>query len=246
MMNFTIFPAIDMRGGKCVRLQQGNYDQETVYGDSPFEMARSFASEGASWIHMVDLDGAKDGKRVNDSFVVKAANELTSNIQIGGGVRAEADIAHYLENGIARVILGSIAVSDPSFAIEMIRKYGAQIAVGLDAKNGYIATDGWLHTSKVKAIELGKRFADAGAETFIFTDIATDGMLSGPNVEAVWQLAQETEKHVIASGGVSSLEDLAELQKFRNDGVIGAIVGKAIYEGRFSVSEALNEVNVSC
>ncbi len=246
MMNFTIFPAIDMRGGKCVRLLQGDYNQETVYGDSPFAMARGFANAGASWIHMVDLDGAKDGKRVNDSFVVKAANELTAKIQIGGGIRTEADIAHYLENGITRVILGSVAVSEPAFAIEMIRKYGSQIAIGLDAKNGYVATEGWLHTSQVKAIELGKRFADAGTETFIFTDIATDGMLSGPNVEAVRQLAQETGKHVIASGGVSSLADLSKLKEFYHDGVIGAIVGKAIYEGRFSVSEALSGVNVSC
>lgn len=246
MMSFTIFPAIDMRGGKCVRLLQGDYNQETVYGDSPFEMARSFASAGASWIHMVDLDGAKDGLRVNDSFVVKAANELTAKIQIGGGIRTEADIAHYLENGIARVILGSIAVSDPDFAIEMIQKYEDQIAIGLDAKNGYVATQGWLYTSKVKAVDLGKRFADAGAETFIFTDIATDGMLSGPNVEAVRMLAQETGKYVIASGGVSSLADLRKLNELNKAGVIGAIVGKALYEGRFSVSEALSEVSVSC
>lgn len=245
-MSFTIFPAIDMRGGKCVRLLQGDYNKETVYGDSPFEMARCFVDEGASWIHMVDLDGAKDGKRVNDSFVVKAAKELAANIQIGGGIRSEADIAHYLENGIARIILGSVAVSDPAFAIEMIRKYGDQLAIGLDAKNGYVATEGWLRTSQIKAIELGNRFADAGAETFIFTDIATDGMLSGPNVEAVKLLAKETGKNVIASGGVSSLADLNKLQEFYHDGVIGAIVGKAIYEGRFSVSEALSEVNVSC
>ncbi|MFE8696559.1 1-(5-phosphoribosyl)-5-[(5-phosphoribosylamino)methylideneamino]imidazole-4-carboxamide isomerase [Cytobacillus sp. FJAT-53684] len=245
-MSFTIYPAIDMRGGKCVRLLQGDYDQETVYGDSPFEMATQFASEGASWIHMVDLDGAKDGKRVNDSFVLQAANVLKANIQIGGGIRTEADIAHYLDNGIARVILGSVAVSNHEFAIEMIRKYGEQIAIGLDAKNGYVATEGWLNTSQVKAVELGKRFADAGAETFIFTDIATDGMLSGPNVEAVRQLAQVTGKNVIASGGVSELSDLTRLRAYVNEGVAGAIVGKAIYEGRFSVSEAVSEVTVSC
>ena len=245
-MSFTMYPAIDMRGGKCVRLLQGDYEQETVYGDSPFEMATQFASEGASWIHMVDLDGAKDGKRVNDSFVLQAANALKANIQIGGGIRTEADIAHYLENGIARVILGSVAVSNPEFAIEMIRKYGEQIALGLDAKNGYVATEGWLNTSQVKAVDLGKRFADAGVETFIFTDIATDGMLSGPNVEAVRQLAQATGKNVIASGGVSKLADLTRLRGFVNEGVAGAIVGKAIYEGRFSVSEAVSEVSVSC
>ncbi|WP_080844062.1 1-(5-phosphoribosyl)-5-[(5-phosphoribosylamino)methylideneamino]imidazole-4-carboxamide isomerase [Cytobacillus gottheilii] len=238
-MSFTIYPAIDMRAGKCVRLLQGDYDQETVYGDSPFDMAKSFADVGAAWIHMVDLDGAKDGKRINDRFVVEAAQKLHAKVQIGGGIRTEEDIVHYLDRGISRVIIGSIAVSNPEFAVEMIRKYGEKIAVGLDAKNGYVATHGWLQTSEVRAVELGKTFADAGAETFIFTDIATDGMLSGPNVEAVVDLAAETGKNVIASGGVSSLADLAALKKYADQGVAGAIVGKAIYEGRFSVKEAV-------
>ncbi|MGA9226440.1 MAG: 1-(5-phosphoribosyl)-5-[(5-phosphoribosylamino)methylideneamino]imidazole-4-carboxamide isomerase [Mesobacillus sp.] len=238
-MKFTIYPAIDMRGGKCVRLLQGDYDKETVYGDSPFEMAKKFASEGAEWIHMVDLDGAKDGKRVNDEFVIKAAQELGANVQIGGGIRTENDINHYLENGVARVIIGSIAVSNPEFAEEMVKKYGSRIAIGLDAKNGLVATHGWLTTSEVTAVDLGKRFADAGAETFIFTDIATDGTLAGPNVEATRQLALETGKSVIASGGVSSLDDLEALKSLRADGVSGAIVGKAIYEGRFAVKSAL-------
>jgi phosphoribosylformimino-5-aminoimidazole carboxamide ribotide isomerase len=238
-MSFTIYPAIDMRAGKCVRLLQGDYEKETVYGDSPFEMAKSFVDAGARWIHMVDLDGAKDGKRINDTFVVEAAQKLNAKVQIGGGIRTEEDIVHYLDRGVTRVIIGSIAVSNPEFAIEMIRKYGSFIAVGLDAKNGYIATHGWMQTSEVKAVELGKRFADAGAETFIFTDIATDGMLSGPNVEAVRQLAAETGKGVIASGGVSSLADLTVLKTFAEQGVAGAIVGKAIYEGRFSVKEAV-------
>lgn len=241
-MAFTIYPAIDMRGGKCVRLLQGDYNKETVYGDSPFEMAKAFKEAGAEWIHMVDLDGAKDGKRVNDTFVIQAAKELKVNIQIGGGIRTEEDINHYLENGIARVIIGSIAISNPEFAMEMVKKYGRAIAIGLDAKNGYVATHGWLNTSEATAVEVGKRFADAGAETFIFTDIATDGMLSGPNTEAVKQMALETGKSVIASGGVSSLEDLNVLKELSNIGVSGAIVGKAIYEGRFTVAEALKEV----
>ncbi|GAM15832.1 1-(5-phosphoribosyl)-5-[(5-phosphoribosylamino)methylideneamino]imidazole-4-carboxamide isomerase [Mesobacillus selenatarsenatis] len=243
-MKFTIYPAIDMRGGKCVRLLQGDYDKETVYGDSPFEMAKTFADEGAEWIHMVDLDGARDGRRVNDKFVIQAAQELGVNIQIGGGIRSEEDINHYLDNGVTRVIIGSIAVSNPEFAEEMVRKYGAKIAIGLDAKNGFVATHGWLNTSEVSAVELGKRFADAGAETFIFTDIATDGTLAGPNVEATRQLALETGKSVIASGGVSSLDDLAALRQLSDDGVSGAIVGKAIYEGRFSVKSALEAGSV--
>ncbi|MFE8701581.1 1-(5-phosphoribosyl)-5-[(5-phosphoribosylamino)methylideneamino]imidazole-4-carboxamide isomerase [Cytobacillus sp. FJAT-54145] len=241
-MSFTIYPAIDMRGGKCVRLLQGDYDKETVYGDSPFDMAKSFAEAGATWIHMVDLDGAKDGKRVNDTYVIQAAKELNAKVQIGGGIRTEDDILHYLENGIDRVIIGSIAVSNPEFAIEMIQKYGSKIAVGIDAKDGYVATHGWLNTSEMKAVDLGKRFADAGAETFIFTDIATDGMLSGPNLQAVELMATETGKEVIASGGVSSLADLDALKELVDKGVLGAIVGKAIYEGRFSVEEALKKV----
>jgi phosphoribosylformimino-5-aminoimidazole carboxamide ribotide isomerase len=235
-MSFTIYPAIDMRGGNCVRLLQGDYNKETVYGDSPFDMACQFASVGAQWIHMVDLDGAKDGKRVNDRFVIQASKELNVNVQIGGGIRTEADILHYLENGIDRVIIGSIAVSNPEFAIEMIKKYGAKIAVGIDAKDGFVATHGWLDTSKVRAVELGKRFADAGAETFIFTDIATDGTLAGPNIAAVSEMAEVTGKTVIASGGVSSLADLRALNA---EGVKGAIVGKALYENRFTLKEAL-------
>ncbi|WHY76827.1 1-(5-phosphoribosyl)-5-[(5-phosphoribosylamino)methylideneamino]imidazole-4-carboxamide isomerase [Neobacillus sp. WH10] len=240
-MSFTIYPAIDMRGGNCVRLLQGDYEKETIYGDSPFNMAQSFAAAGAEWIHMVDLDGAKDGKRVNDRFVIEAAQKLSNvNIQIGGGIRSEEDILHYLENGIDRVIIGSIAVAKPEFAIEMIRKYRGKIAVGIDAKNGFVATHGWLDTSKLKAVELGKRFADAGAETFIFTDIATDGTLAGPNITAVCEMAEVTGKNVIASGGVSSLADLKALSAA--EGISGAIVGKALYENRFTLKEALEEV----
>jgi phosphoribosylformimino-5-aminoimidazole carboxamide ribotide isomerase len=241
-MGFTIYPAIDMRGGKCVRLLQGDYDKETVYGDSPVSMAKQFALQGAEWIHMVDLDGAKDGKKINDTYVIQVAQELDVKVQIGGGIRSESDVLHYLENGVERVIIGSIAVSNPDFAIKMIKKYGKKIAVGIDAKNGYVATHGWLNTSQLKAVELGKRLADAGAETFIFTDIATDGMLSGPNLEAVEAMARETGKQVIASGGVSSLSDLVALKGLLNQGVSGAIVGKAIYEGRFSVVDAIKEV----
>jgi phosphoribosylformimino-5-aminoimidazole carboxamide ribotide isomerase len=242
-MTFTLYPAIDMRGGKCVRLLQGDYEKETIYGDSPFDMAKSFVEQGAKWIHMVDLDGAKDGKRVNDQFVIDTAKKLGVQVQIGGGIRQEGDIAHYLENGVTRVIIGSIAVSNPDFAMEMIRKYGKGIAIGIDAKNGFVATHGWLSTSEVKAVELGKRFADAGAETFIFTDIATDGMLSGPNVDAIEEMAMITKKEVIASGGVSSIEDLNRLKEIHAKGVGGSIIGKALYERRFTLEEALEQMN---
>jgi phosphoribosylformimino-5-aminoimidazole carboxamide ribotide isomerase len=231
-----------MRNGKCVRLLQGDYDKETVYSDSPFDMAKQFAESGAKWIHMVDLDGAKGGKRINDSFVIQVAKELNVNVQIGGGIRSESDVIHYLEHGIKRVIIGSMAVEKPSFAIEMIKKYGKHIAVGIDAKDGYVATHGWLNTSEVKADDLGKRFADAGVDSLIFTDIATDGMLSGPNLEALAEMAKETGKQIIASGGVSHLADLIALRALSYQGVTAAIVGKALYERKFTLEEALKEV----
>ncbi|PLT29026.1 1-(5-phosphoribosyl)-5-[(5-phosphoribosylamino)methylideneamino]imidazole-4-carboxamide isomerase [Peribacillus deserti] len=242
MSSFMIYPAIDIRGGKCVRLLQGDYEKETIYGDSPSEMAKSFAEQGTSWIHMVDLDGAKAGSPVNDASVIQAARELGVNIQVGGGIRTEKDILHYLNSGVTRVILGSIAVSDKDFTKDMLKKYGRSIAIGIDAKNGMAATHGWLQTSEVKAVELGKALADAGAETFIFTDIETDGMLSGPNVDAVAGMARETGKSVIASGGVSSLGDIKGLSRLASSGVSGAIVGKALYTGVFTVREALKEV----
>ncbi|MGG3912605.1 1-(5-phosphoribosyl)-5-[(5-phosphoribosylamino)methylideneamino]imidazole-4-carboxamide isomerase [Rossellomorea vietnamensis] len=244
-MSFTIYPAIDMRGGKCVRLVQGDYNQETVYGDSPFDMAKKFEGEGAEWIHMVDLDGAKEGSRINDEFVIAVAEKLDAKVQIGGGIRSKEDIEHYLNRGVDRVIIGSIAVSNTELVKEWLREYGDKIAIGLDAKDGYVATHGWLETSALKAVDLGKELAEAGAETFIFTDIATDGMLSGPNVEAVVDLAEQTGKSVIASGGISSLEDLRTLKEYESRGVSGAICGKSLYTGKFTVSEAVNEVR-SC
>ncbi|KIL46516.1 1-(5-phosphoribosyl)-5-[(5-phosphoribosylamino)methylideneamino] imidazole-4-carboxamide isomerase [Jeotgalibacillus alimentarius] len=242
-MSFTVYPAIDMRGGKCVRLTQGDYAQETIYGDSPFDMAKQFVDEGAEWIHMVDLDGAKDGKRVNDVFVERVVKELPARVQVGGGIRKEEDVVHYLDQGVDRVIIGSLAVTNPSLVKEWLKKYGDRIAIGLDAKNGYVATHGWIETSELKAVDLGKELAEAGAETFIFTDIATDGMLSGPNVDAVVELAECTGAEVIASGGVSSLEDLRTLQAVSGMGVTGAIVGKAIYTNKFTVKQAIEETS---
>ncbi len=242
MSEFIIYPAIDMRGGKCVRLIQGDYAKETVYGDSPFEMAKVFADQGAKWIHMVDLDGAKAGKRVNDSHVLEAAEKLNVNVQVGGGIRTEEDVEYYLSNGVSRVILGSSAISNPDFVKKMLAKYGSQIAIGLDAKDGFVSTEGWIETSTIKAADLGVELAAAGAEVFIFTDIATDGMLSGPNIEAVCEMAKVTGKEVIASGGVSSLDDLVKLAAYQKDGVAGAIVGKALYTNQFPLSQALEEV----
>jgi phosphoribosylformimino-5-aminoimidazole carboxamide ribotide isomerase len=242
MSGFTIFPAIDMRGGKCVRLIQGDYNKETVYGDSPFDMAKHFAEEGAEWIHMVDLDGAKEGKRVNHEYVVQVAKKLPVKVQIGGGIRTEDDLVFYLENGVDRVILGSTAIANPPFVKEMLKKYGQHIAIGIDAKNGVVATEGWTQTSSIQAEELGKQLAEEGAETFIFTDISKDGMLSGPNVEAVVRMAKATGKNVIASGGISSLDDLKKIMSYCREGVVGTIVGKALYTKQFTLAEALKEV----
>ncbi|AVM25489.1 1-(5-phosphoribosyl)-5-[(5-phosphoribosylamino)methylideneamino]imidazole-4-carboxamide isomerase [Bacillus pumilus] len=238
MSEFTLYPAIDMRNGKCVRLVQGDYDQETIYGDSPLDMAMRFANEGAKWIHLVDLDGAKAGKRVNHEHVLAIASSLDVNVQIGGGIRSEEDVAFYLNNGVARVILGSSAVSNPDFVKKMLAQYGEKIAIGIDARNGFVSTEGWLETSKVKAEELGKELAKEGAEVFIFTDIQMDGMLSGPNVESTVRLAEATGKQVIASGGVSTVADLQKLSAQKQTGVSGAIIGKALYTKQFTLSEA--------
>lgn len=245
MVSFDLFPAIDIRNGKCVRLIQGDYAQETVYADSPVAMARTFVEAGAQWIHMVDLDGAKARKRVNHQHVLQVAKELQVRVQVGGGIRSAEDVAYYLEQGVERVILGSIAVQNPTLTKELLAKYGGEkIIIGLDARNGFVATEGWLDTSNVRAEEIGQELAAHGAEIFIFTDIARDGMLSGPNIEAIKSLALATRKRVIASGGVSKLDDLVQLQAESKAGIAGAIIGKALYTHQFTLQEAL-EVGAS-
>jgi phosphoribosylformimino-5-aminoimidazole carboxamide ribotide isomerase len=242
-LSFTIYPAIDIKGGNCVRLLQGDYGKETVYGDSPFQMAKIFQQKGAKWIHIGDLDGAKDGKPVNRDAVIKCAKNLKVNIQVGGGIRTEADIVHYLENGINRVILGSVAITQPEFTAEMIRKYGETIVISVDVKDEYVAIDGWSNKSKLKAIEVGKAFADAGAETFIYTYIATNGTLAGPSFDTLEEFASEIPKNIIAAGGISTLDDLRGLKALAKKGISGAIVGKAFYENRISFKDALTIAN---
>ncbi|MBU9722237.1 MULTISPECIES: 1-(5-phosphoribosyl)-5-[(5-phosphoribosylamino)methylideneamino]imidazole-4-carboxamide isomerase [Bacillaceae] len=241
---FTIYPAIDIRGGKCVRLLQGDYEKETVYGDSPYDMALSFAENGADWIHMVDLDGAKEGAPVNGEVVLQTAQELAgrAKVQVGGGIRTPADVVKYLDGGVSRVILGSAAISNPVFVKEMLALYGGErVAIGIDARDGYVATHGWLETSEVKAEELAVELVRYGAETFIMTDISRDGMLSGPNTEAIASLGKITGKQVIASGGVKGIEDIQELCRRSGEGIAGAIIGKALYTGRISLGDALEE-----
>ncbi len=232
-----------MRGGKCVRLFKGDYAQETVYADSPFEMAKSFANAGASYVHMVDLDGAKDGERTHAKEVIRVAKELPLMVQIGGGIRSEEDVRYYLENGVNRVIIGSLAIREPELVKGFIKEFGPErIVIGLDAKDGMVATHGWIETSNKSAIEVGQDFAIASAKYFIFTDIATDGTLAGPNVEANVRLANATNADIIVSGGISSLEDIAKVKTAANtSSVSGVIIGKALYAGRFTLQEALKE-----
>lgn len=242
MSRFTIYPAIDIRGGKCVRLLQGDYEQETVYGESPLAVARSFYQEGAKWIHMVDLDGAKEGRPVHMDLILQVKKELPLKVQVGGGIRSQEDVEHYLENGVDRIILGSSAISDPAFTKQMLQQYGSRVAIGIDSRNSYVAVDGWTKTSEVHVDTLALELVENGAETFIFTDISKDGTLAGPNIKAISDLARLTEKEVIASGGVSRLDDIEMLNSRTHAGVSGVIIGKALYTKAFSLSEVLDLV----
>ncbi len=241
-MTFALLPAIDIRAGQCVRLVQGDFDQETVYGQSPFKVAESFVAQGAEWIHIVDLDGAKEGKPVNHEVISRIASQLNVRVEVGGGIRNEETILTYIEAGVSRVILGSAAVSNPAFVKDMIGKYGDKIAVGIDARDGFVAVEGWLETSQMKATDLGKELADAGVGALIVTDISRDGTLSGPNVDSIREMAIVTGVPVIASGGVSKLEDVLELKNYESNGVAGAIIGKAIYDGHLNLTEAVKAV----
>lgn len=235
---FTLYPAIDIRGGKCVRLIQGDYNQETVYNDSPLEAALAWAEQGGKWIHLVDLDGAKAGEPVNHQLIGDIARSVKAPVQTGGGLRTVENVERLLELGVSRVIIGTAAIENRPFVEEVLRRFGDQVAIGIDARNGYVATRGWLETSEVKAEELAVQLAELGARTFIFTDISRDGMMQGPNVEAIVRLAQVSGQSVIASGGVSRYEDLEALAAHADKGVAGAIIGKALYTGSIELAEA--------
>lgn len=235
---FTLYPAIDIRGGKCVRLIQGDYNQETVYNDSPLAAALAWAEQGGKWIHLVDLDGAKAGEPVNHQLIGEIARNVKVPVQTGGGLRTVENVERLLSLGVSRVIIGTAAIENRPFVEEVLRRFGEQVAIGIDARNGYVATRGWLETSEVKAEELAAQLAELGARTFIFTDISRDGMMQGPNVEAIARLAQVSGQSVIASGGVSRYEDLDALAAYADKGVAGAIIGKALYTGSISLPEA--------
>ncbi|MGG1314278.1 MULTISPECIES: 1-(5-phosphoribosyl)-5-[(5-phosphoribosylamino)methylideneamino]imidazole-4-carboxamide isomerase [Cohnella] len=239
MSHFILYPAIDIRGGKCVRLLQGDYNKETVYNEDPVAVARDWEAQGAQWIHLVDLDGAKAGHPVNDELIGRIAAAVKVPVQVGGGLRTEADVERLIGLGVSRVILGTAAIEDRAFVKKVLARYGSKVAIGIDARDGFVATRGWLETSEVKAEELAVSLAAEGAETFIFTDISRDGMMGGPNVEAIVRLAQVSGRTVIASGGVSKPEDLERLAGHAADGVGGAIVGKALYTGSIRLADAV-------
>ena len=234
-----VIPAIDLKDGKCVRLKQGRMEDATTYGDDPVAMAARWVEAGARRLHLVDLNGAFEGKPINGEAVTAIARRWPElPIQIGGGIRSAETIEHYLAAGVSYVILGTKAVKEPSFVGEMCRAFPGHIIVGLDARDGFVATDGWAEVSQVKAVELAKRFADDGVSSIVYTDIARDGMMNGVNVESTAELAREGGLPVIASGGVTNLDDLRQLVAAQEPGIIGAITGRAIYEGTLDVTQA--------
>lgn len=239
-----VFPAIDLKEGKAVRLLQGRMEDSTVYAENPVEVAQRFLAEGSKYLHVVDLDGAFAGKPVNDGVIQKVVETVPLRVQVGGGVRTLERIEELLALGVERVILGTVAVRDPQLVAEAVRRYGEQIIVGIDAKDGQVAVQGWAETTEMTASELALRMKDVGVQRIIFTDIACDGMLQGPNIESTVQLAQVSQLRIIASGGVSRLEDLQKLQAEARNGVSieGAIIGKALYSGAFTLAEALKVV----
>lgn len=235
-----IFPAIDIRGGKCVRLFKGDFDKETVFSDHPWEMAEKWQSQGAEFLHLVDLDGALAGGPQNLSVVRDILSAINIPAELGGGIRTMENIEEVLSLGIRRVILGSAAVRDPELVKSACEEYGGdRIVVGIDAKDGIVAVDGWGVSGGVKAEELAKRMASVGVETIIYTDISRDGTLSGVNVEATAALARASGLRIIASGGVKSVEDIHRLKAHEGDGIEGVILGKSIYTGSLDLREAI-------
>ena len=240
--SFELIPAIDLKGGHCVRLKQGRMDEATDYGDDPAAMAGHWQSLGARRLHVVDLDGAFAGKPANRQAIEAICTALTIPVQLGGGLRDLSMIENTLALGIDRVILGSIAISDPALVDEACRLFPGRVCVGIDAKSGMVAVHGWDDVTDVQAVDLARRFEDAGVAAIIYTDIARDGMLTGPNIEETARLARAVSIPVIVSGGVARLEDVLACAGHVNDGICGAITGRAIYEGTLDFSRAMQEL----
>jgi phosphoribosylformimino-5-aminoimidazole carboxamide ribotide isomerase len=234
-----IFPAIDIRGGKCVRLLKGDFNQETVFSDSPADMARKWQAQGAEYLHLVDLDGALAGSSQNLAAIKEILQVVDIPTELGGGIRSMEQIDQLLAMGITRVILGSVAVKNPDLVREACTKYGERIVVGIDAKDGIVAVEGWGESGNIGVVELAKKMKDAGVKTIIYTDISRDGTLSGVNVEATIKLAQESGVKIVASGGVKSLEDIKALKKQEAVGIEGVIAGKSIYMGALDLAAAI-------
>ena len=235
-----IIPAIDLKQGRCVQLRQGRKEDETVYSDNPSAVARQWEELGASYLHLVDLDGAFEGQSQNLAVVKKILENIVIPVEFGGGVRSLQTISDLLEMGIHRVILGTLAVQNPDTVRSAVEEFGPdRILAGVDAKDGHVAVEGWVETSGVSAVNLAMDMKAVGIERVIYTDISTDGTLSGPNVEATGKLAIATGLKVIASGGISSIDDLKEIATLEHVGVDGAIVGTALYEGRVDLKEAI-------
>ncbi len=237
-----VIPAIDLLGGRCVRLYQGDYNQSEVVADDPVSMAQSWAAQGATRLHLVDLDGAKTGDPINLPIIAKIVAALAIPVQVGGGLRSADRIGALLELGVQQAILGTIAIEQPELVASLCQRYPDQIVVGIDARDGKVATRGWLTTSEVKAVDLGQRMAAGGAAAIIYTDIQRDGTLQGPNIPLLREMATAVPIPVIASGGVSSVTDLLTLLALEPLGVRGVIVGKALYTGNILLPEALRAV----
>jgi len=234
-----LFPAIDLKEGRCVRLIQGDMEQATVFNDDPAAQARAFEAQGFPWLHVVDLDGAFAGKPMNANAVDGILADVSVPVQLGGGVRDMKTVEGWLSKGVARIVIGTAAVRDPAFVREAARLHPGKIAVGIDAKDGRVAVEGWAQSSTLTAEELGRRFEDAGVAAIVYTDIARDGILKGLNIEMTLALARAVSIPVIASGGLASIDDVARLLEPDCAALAGAITGRALYDGRIDPAEAL-------
>ena len=232
----VIFPAIDIIDGKPVRLYKGDFATAEQVADDALQTALDFVKDGAEWIHMVDLDGSLKKERVNSETFISVANETPLKVELGGGIRTMQDIDFYANKGISRIVLGSVAVKNPELVKEAVREFGDLIAVGIDAKNGFVATEGWTESSNVYFTELAKRMEDFGVKTIIYTDISKDGTLSGPNIEQLKEINNAVSCNITASGGVTSIDDIIAL---KNENLYGAICGKSLYNDTIQLKEAI-------
>jgi phosphoribosylformimino-5-aminoimidazole carboxamide ribotide isomerase len=231
-----VWPAIDLRAGKCVRLQQGDYGRETVFGDNPAAMARHWVDEGAQCLHLVDLDGAKQGRPANLDSVRTILAAVDVPCELGGGIRDEDAILSLLDLGLARLVIGTKALREPDWFRRVVHRFPEQLVLGLDARNGRVATDGWLETSETSAVELARQFDNEPLAAIVYTDIATDGMLGGPNISAIREMQAAVRLPIVASGGITTADDVAQLAAL---GVAGCIIGRSLYEGRLKLNEAI-------